>query len=243
MLINQSLLGLTILAVAGSATAQQVVTFSFASDDNSNAPSFVGSAGSSVSDSGFADQSYSLLVDDFNGPLPSVSYDELNLDVNFSIEAVTKVEIAPGLFNHQYTLAGGFSLVEEDTGSAVLNADISGAVVSILGTRDSWFTSGAVVSTDLDSAEITYTWLGDTLSEYGLFSGESSIIDGIDDGVFTLSAIRGEQGASVQLGADDLPVEAWSAEGSFSGSAVFVPAPGTIGLLAGAGLIATRRRR
>lgn len=226
--------------LASSTAAQQTVTFSLSSDDDSNAPTFEGS-GNSLRDAG-SDRAFSLEVDDNNGPLPTLGFNDLSFAADFELTSLGATSVAPGIFTHQYLVDGTFSF-DSDQGS-LLSANVSGGVLVVLGTENAWFTAGALVASDIEGAEVEYTWLGGDLAAYGLFNGVTSLQDATDDGVFTLSVIFGDNGgAGVALGSDGLPSAGYTAEASFSGSATFIPAPGTLALLAGAGGLASRRRR
>ncbi|MFA6043994.1 MAG: hypothetical protein WC718_03330, partial [Phycisphaerales bacterium] len=117
----------------------------------------------------------------------------------------------------------------------------TGGALSALGTQNAWGSTGGIDATDI-TGQVTYTWFGPDLPAYGLFNGQSSV--GIDDATFTLTNLQTVgAGPGVTLGSGGLPGAQWVAEGSYSGTARFVPAPGAMALAGLGGLIMSRRRR
>ena len=68
------------------------------------------------------------------------------------------------------------------------------------------------------------------------------------DAAFTLTNLLSFSNDATQPGVPldpqtFLPAEKWQSEGSYSGSAFFIPAPASLAMLGAGGLIAARRRR
>lgn len=232
-----------LLGLATTGVAAQQVTFSLASDEDSNNPVFAG-FGSSLVDVAGSNESFSLLVDDANGPLPTLEFIRLTVEADFELTYIGSTEIAPGFYTHQYFADGTFAFDTISTGAGpLLTAEVSGAVLTAVGGEDFWASPATLGASDFAQAEITYTWGGDDFADYGLFNGATSVVDGADDGAFTLTLLGNDFGSGVQLGTDGLPADGFVSEASFSGSATFVPAPGTAALLACGAGIGLRRRR
>ncbi|MEO0511983.1 MAG: hypothetical protein AAF108_03695 [Planctomycetota bacterium] len=228
--------------LAPAASAQQI-TFSFASDSDSNDPTFVGSS-DTFGNAPSAEPDFSLLVDDGNGPLPTLEFADLLFMADFSITSFGKTMIAPGLFLHNYSVDGVFAL--SDAGSNnILEADVAGGVMSIVGGENSWATSGSIITSDIDMSEITYRWGGMDFPDYLIFNGQESAGDDLDDGVFTLTFLADSSSDGVvELDDNGLPVEEWTAEASFSGSTrSLIPTPGAVAMIGLGGLLGAVRRR
>lgn len=229
--ILPAILGL--VTIAGSA---QAALFSFASDTNQTDFTF-GGLGNAVTDAQDPFDPVVLLVDDDNGPLAPLEF-EVEFDADFTIAHQGSTLVAPGIFTHTYSLNGTFTF----TGATglLLRVDIEGGAMVALGGQNAWGSTDTILGSD-DPGEVTYTWSGGDLPLYNVFNGESI---GTDDAAFTLTFLQTALGAGVGLDPTTrLPTTSWNSEGSFSGTAFFVPAPGASALLALAGMTALRRRR
>jgi hypothetical protein len=243
--------------VAGSANA---TLFSFASDVNDQLPTFVGSAGAggtfAITDAGATNRT-TLVIDDDNGLAPSVSITNTRFVSNLTASWVASNVLFGTLVQHTYSVSGSFGFVDAGTGAALLTASLGASAPSLFsvpGTATSWSTVGAVLGSS-SFANITYTVTNDLLNRvtaagqnpvsYNLVAGPSSG-SAIADFGFDLSVLT-QTGSSlaVQLNPNTrLPTTGWGSEGSYSGSVgQFIPAPGSVALLALGGLLAVRRRR
>jgi hypothetical protein len=223
--------------IAIAAGAAQAATFSFASDTNPSDFTFAG-AGGEVRDAQDPTDPVVLLVDDSNGPLPAISFN-VEFEAEFDIDYVNSAQVAPGVYTHSYALNGTFSF--RQAGNDLLRGTITDGAMVALGGGVSWGSTGTILGSD-DPGSVEYTWLGaDLPAGYGVFNGTSV---GIDDAAFTLTFLQSALGSGVSLHPITLlPLGEWTSEGSFSGTAFFVPAPGSITLLGAAGLAGSRRRR
>ena len=230
-----------VLAVAGLATAAQAdVLFSFASDTDHTGSNFKG-FGTTVEDQADGGDPLVLLIDDDNGPLSPLTYD-VEFDADFAIDYAGSVNLGGGLFVHTYGLSGEFGFYDQN-GSPVLTATVSGGALTALGSADRWMSAASILSADGSGIDVVYNWHLADNAAYGLYNGLSVGPD--DDAAFTLTDIftLGNGLSGVDLDSGMLPESEWYSEGSFSGSASFVPAPGSLALLAGTGLLLGRRRR
>lgn len=232
-----SLLGVSLAAASASAT-----TFSFRSDDNHQRWTLTGNGNTITADTQL--QPYQLLIDDDNGPLAPVAFD-VRLIADFSIALVNVTNVG-GSSLYVYALNGGFSFVDFNTNAPILSGQVSNGAATNFGPAGTWGTSGNLQGNDLAPAtSVTYQWNGPTLPGHGVYTGQTSV--GLDDFGFTLTALVSGAAAplpGVPLGSNGLPIASWLAEGSFSGTAFFLPSPGSAAL-AGLGLtlIAPRRKR
>lgn len=244
---------LSAVAGLGLAASAHATFYSFASDGNSNGYTLTGTAGagSSFQISSQLVNSYTLLVDDNNGPLTSVSIQNVGLVVDLQAQLASSQVFIGNLWRHTYTVTGTFRFVDNG-GNTLLTAQFDGGtsgLFTVFGGQNSWSSTGAVLGSDSFS-NLRYSWtpalvaaLGGpaTAAQYGIV-GANSVTP--DDFSFDLSVLNpGTIGASVQLNAQTkLPTTTWSAESSFSGSSN-VPAPGMLTLAGVATLIGVSRRR
>jgi hypothetical protein len=224
-------------AVLGSlAGAAHGATFSFASDTNPNDFTFAGFGGN-VTDAQDPTDPVVLLVDDNNGPLPAMSFN-VEFDADFTVAHVDSAQVAPGVFTHSYALNGTFSFSQG--GTDLLRCTITDGAMVALGGQATWGSTDTILGSD-NPGSVEYTWLGADLPGYGVFNGASI---GIDDAAFTLTFLQSALGSGVALNpANMLPGDEWTSEGSFSGTAFFIPSPGALALLGIGGLATGRRRR
>lgn len=228
-----------LIAIAGLAAAAQAdVLFSFASDTDHTSYTFTGFGGG-VSDAQDPGDPIELLIDDANGNNVPLTYD-VEFQADFSIAYAGSVNVGGGLFVHTYALNGDFGFYDL-SGNAVLTATVSGGALTALGGQNNWLSTSTILSADGEGADITYTWHLADNKPYGLFNGDS--VGPHDDGSFTLTFLQSGGGSGVALDANMLPADEWVSEGSYSGSATFVPTPGSLVLLSGAGLVLGLRRR
>jgi hypothetical protein len=224
--------GCTLLAASGAHAA----FFSFASDNDHTSWTFRG-IGNNVRDAQDGVDPQVLLIDDNNGVLPPLA---MNLDFNadFIIGYLASVPLGGGTFVHNYSLNGNFSFVDAG-GNAVLTCLVRDGSLTAIGGAASWFSTATLQGNDNPFGAVTYTWNGPANPAYGLFPGQSI---GPDDAAFTLTVLN-SPGVGVPLDQGHLPSQQWFSEGSYSGSAFFVPAPGAAALLGLGGLVVARRRR
>lgn len=239
----------TFAAVAGLALAcgAQAATFSFASDNLPFDPMFRGTGGS-VFGPGAANQPVILLVDDNNGPAPALSF-QTQFVASFSINYLGSTAMPmPGKFAHNYGVSGTFLFRDFNTSAMIMSASLQGGLLTVVGdganlvTPTSWDDAGAM-SFSSAWATVIYTWSAADLPAYGLFAGGTPV--GPRDGSFTLTALNtaGVPGTPLNP-ANGLPsAPLWTSEGSFSGMANFIPAPGALALTGLAAASLLRRRR
>lgn len=221
----------TLGLLAGSANA---ALFSFASDTNQTDFTFAG-FGNQVSDAQDPTDPVVLLVDDDNGPLPALAFN-VEFDADFTIQHRGSTQIAPGIFTHSYRLDGTYQF--SNATGVLLRVTIAEGAMVALGQQATWGSTDTILGSD-DPGSVTYEWFGGDLPGYGVFNGTSI---GNDDAAFTLTFLQTAAGLGVGLDANFLPNNEWKSEGSYSGTAFFVPAPGALALLGAAGLVARRRR-
>ncbi|MEO1585359.1 MAG: hypothetical protein AAFR96_12420 [Planctomycetota bacterium] len=232
-----------VLALAGNAAAQPNVTFSFASDTASGpavAQTFRGEAGSGVVE--IFRSRVGLLADDANGPLPTLEFDDTLFYADFQLTYDSSTTLGTGQTLHAYRIDGTFRFDAVTT----MTVDIVDGLFTSLGGADSWGSTATIQASSTAGSTVTYTWDRESFPEYNLFEGESS--QTLTDASFTLSNLLSFTADATQPGVmldpqTFLPAEKWQSEGSFSGSAFFVPAPASVAVACVGGLIAARRRR
>lgn len=237
------LLAATAAIVLASGSAQATF-FSFYSDNNHTDWTFRG-LGDKVIDAQDPSDPIDLIIDDDNGPAPQKAF-QTEFDAEFDILYLGSVPMPmPGKFLHAYAISGKFSFTEIGTGNVLLTAVLEGGAFTAVGSGGaaapvtSWDTTAGIQGSDAYGS-VTYTWMGSDEPTYGLFQGQSI---GLDDAGFDLTVLGTAFGPGVATGPDGLPTQEWTSEGSFSGSAHFIPAPSAAALLAAGGLLGMGRRR
>lgn len=237
---------LALLSIAGLAATSQAGLLSFASDFSDNSWTFFGENHGdhfAIEDQIDISDPMTLLIDDDNGMLDPLSF-QVDFNAHMDLDYLSSTDLGGGLFLHTYAISevnlGWFN----DSG-AVMEIIVDGGIVTVLGGQSSWGSTATIQASDT-TGSVTYTSSIDA-PDYGIFVGDSV---GNDDFAFTLTAINTSgsipydfSNPGVDLGSDMLPATDFYAEGSFSGSARFVPAPASTLLLAGAGLFGIRRKR
>jgi hypothetical protein len=237
----------TLLTVAGLAAAANAGIFSFASDTSDQSWTFTGGfhAGHfAIEDGTGLGDPTTLLIDDANGVLDPLAYSvDFNFHAHFGF--LSSTPIGGGKYLHSYIVEDGEAGWYTDTGP-VLEMVIDGSIVTVVGGQFSWDSSGSIFGSD-SWAGVQYTsYIHEP--DYGMYVGDSV---GPQDFSFSMSAINtsgvipydfSSPGAALDP-QTMMPLDDVFAEGSFSGSAQFVPTPGAVSLLAGAGLLGFRRRR
>lgn len=243
----------SLLAFTGAASA---ATFSFASDDDSYFSTFMGGSGSGGSfliRNGRAPlpTPVTLGVDDNNGIHPTA---QLPVGLVVSLSA-TYVGSSPlgSEWNHVYAVSGSYTFVHPVSSAPLLVVQINpgSAAMTIVGGSTTWGSAGSIIGSDaaagvpngVDYADVGLsaymTSLGFNPGLYGL-TGSGFIQE---DFAFTLTGLNAD-GGIVELDAGHLPTTSWFAEGSHSGRAFEIPAPGAA---AAAGVfmmtLGARRRR
>ncbi|RNC80916.1 MAG: hypothetical protein ED559_03710 [Phycisphaera sp.] len=232
-----TLAALTMTATTASA---QNVTFSFASDNASERPTFAGTADDGQMS--FFRVGTDLLVDDANGPLPTLEYDTLFYN-DFTLTTVGSTLLPSGQYLHTYSIDGSFSF----QGVTVMTVTIEDGVFTALGGEFSWGSTATIQASSLAGSTVTYEWMTDDQPAYNLFDG--AITSDMTDAAFTLTRLLsfpdgGQETPGVALNpGTGLPTDNWQSEGSYSGSAFFIPAPSSALLVTAAGIGLVRRRR
>ncbi len=249
-------LGIAALAAAGMAAPAQATFFSFASDMNSNAYTFSGTAGTagSFNITDFSrPNTFTLLIDDNNGPLPTLSI-AVEFHAALTASAGQSTNITGNVYQHSYSVTGTFGFFNA-SGAALLTAAVGAinpAILTVPGTQNSWSSAGAVLGASSFS-DITYTASSALITamggaaiaaQYGIFASSGAAPS---DFAFDLTVLNaGAIGQNVAIDPiTKAPTSAWRSESSYSGSAgVFLPSPGSAALLgASALMIGSRRRR
>jgi uncharacterized protein (TIGR03382 family) len=236
----------SVMALALAAGSASAGSFSFRSDDNHRGWTFQG-VGNIITASAQLD-AYQLLVDDHNGPLAPLQFD-VRMQAEFEITPTGVVNVF-GTTLHTYALNGGFTFRDWNTNLPLLIVGVQNGAMTSLGTPIAWGASGNLQGSDVfvpqaGGSSVTYNWFGPDLPGYQVFAGTSI---GIDDFGFTLTSIvsastTGLPVTGTPLDRFGLPLVPWVSEGSFSGTAYFVPTPGAMALAGLGGAALLRRRR
>lgn len=234
-------IGATIVLAAAAGTAQGAF-FSFLSDVDHTSWTF-GGTGTSVRDGQDPFDPQLLVIDDDNGAQFPLAY-QVEFDADFVLSGAQRFNVG-GKVLYTYCLDGVFSFktVQNDVLVTLLSVEVKNAVLTALGDGFGWNSTATIQGNDQGSSFVAYSWFGGDNAGYGLYNGTSV---GPDDFGFTLTALNTGGAIGTPVDQDTLyPVltAAWRSEGSFSGSAYFVPSPGAGALLALGGLGALRRRR
>jgi hypothetical protein len=215
---------------------------------NSNAYTFGGSAGvlGAFTLTDFSrPNTYSLLIDDNNGPLATIAI-PVEFHAALTAGAGQSTNIAGSLWQHSYRVTGTFGFYNA-AGAALLTATVgptNAALFTVPGTQTTWSSSGAVLGAD-SFADVTYTWSaalitamgGATVAaQYGIVVGANGTgqSSAPEDFAFDLSVLNaGAIGSSVVIDpTTKAPTSIWRSESSYSGSASpSIPTPGTLGLV------------
>jgi hypothetical protein len=224
-----------VLAFAGSAQAS---LFSMASDIDQASWTFAG-FGSSVTDAQDPFDPQVLLIDDNNGASLPVAF-QSEFGSQLQLTYLSSTPLFGNTFTHLYTISGTFSFLDPTT-STGLTASITGGVLAVVGSTNSWGSTATIQASDTFGA-VGYQWNAGDLPQVGIFNGSSI---GLDDAAFTLTNLgTGIANSGVSIDSDTkLPTANWFAEGSFSGSGVFVPSPASVVMLGAGAIIAGFRRR
>jgi len=230
------------LAVLATAGAAHATFFSFASDNDDASWTWTGS-GSDLANAQDPTDPVTLLIDDQNGGLPPLEMD-VEFEADFTLNFNSSIPVGGDVFIHTYVVDGEFTF-REASGAPVLAATFEGAILTAPGSENAWSSAAAVLGSDSFTTVTYESFISEP--DYELFEGLSIASEdfGFDLTVINTSGnipFDGE-GLGVALDEDGLPLEVYFAEGSFSGSATFIPAPGAVAVLGLGGLAATRRRR
>lgn len=227
---------------AGVAAAEPNVTFSFASDVASSVPTFEGEANTGVIANSRVPTN--LFVDDANGPLPTLQFDT-RFYVDFQMTHSGSFNLPSGQVLHTYAIDGNFEFLGGGDGQ-VMRVDVTGGVLTALGDATSWGSTATIQASSIAGSTVAYTWQNADQPGYGLF--DNATTGDMTDAAFTLTNIFsfpavGGSVAGVPINPQTgLPSLAWESEGSYSGSAFFVPAPGSV-LVSALGVAVLGRRR
>lgn len=231
-------------------------TFSFASDENHDGPTFqdldvtvapdVGQGTSPPDVSGKVEVDFKI---DVNGDTPgglTIIPATFDFEGVFTSQGTTPVG---GETLHWWRMDGSYSFTDLSA-SLLKKVDFQGAIFTALAPDASAISDSATIQANSASSTLSPT-LGQGLIDRGFTAGDGEFA--MTDFAFTLTNIRTYPG-----GAKGVPVinpegssiihlgEAWISEGSYSATSTYLtPEPGTLMLLGWAflaGLIGTRRR-
>jgi uncharacterized protein (TIGR03382 family) len=224
---------------AGTANAAII---SFASSTSDTSWTFTGNGGA-VTDATGPTDFLTLHIDDDNGPLPVISV-STQFNSQYNLAYVGSLPLGGGDFSHNYLGSGSFSFQDVASGVTILTVNFSNALFTARGGQASWYTTAALQGDNNGGATVSYTWNGPALPAYNLIPGTSP-----GDFAFDLAVLNSSgaipyagQAPGRALGANSLPSGQWWSEASYTGFTQ-IPAPGSLTLLALAGLVAARRRR
>lgn len=238
------------VAQAGIAPTNDPAFFSFASDQADTSWSFQG-FGNTISDAMSAADPVKLVVDDANGVCPSIKI-EAEFFAEFSLSNYVGTQITPTTWLHSYSAEGTFGFKDPSSGADWLVAVFDDSVFTSPGSATRWSSTGAALGSD-DFAGVRYqataafiAAINDALDGTGKTAADYRIFEGFsvdpDDFGFDMTVLNsGPNGVAIDA-QTGLPSNEWRSEGSYSGSATFVPTPGAAAL-AGLGLVSVARRR
>lgn len=234
------------LVLTGAAAAANAGIFSFASDFSDQSWTFRGEFHGghfALEDGTPTNDLMQLLIDDGNGGLDPLVF-EVDFNMHFDVEYLSSSPIGGGKFLHSYVVEGDAGWYTAS--GPVLELAAQGAILTIVGGETSWDSAGSVFGADA-WAGVTYTSYVDAPA-YGMYEGQNI---SPADFSFSITALNtsgvipydfSSPGAELDP-SNMLPIDEIFAEGSYSGSANFIPAPGSLALLGVAGVAMQRRRR
>jgi len=232
--MRQAILGSALLAcLAGSANA---AIFSFASANNGDGPTFSALTINSLSDGRTLDANgvvtLNFLADrDGSGPGAAQSIvSEFRFTASVSGYSVFNFG---GQFVHNFSLSGSFSILDLSTNQPIFQSTFSNAVMSSLSNSSTLLSRSATIQANDES-------------DPGLTFTTSGALGDIDvsqqrDFSFALSNLQMTSGARVPVNAGGITQAPWTADASFTASAI--PGPGALALMGLGTLIGARRRR
>jgi len=223
-------------ALAFAAGSSHAALFSFASDRNSDGPTFSGIAPGVITDGRPDDTSGGVtvmfLIDrDNDGPGVAQA-----ISSRFEYNAVvTGYQVTPfgAAFIHSFTLDGTMSIVDAATNDVIVAINFDNALMS------SWSNSASSLGRSAQMQDNVDTDPGLSFSTFG--AAADLAFEQLTDIGFSLTNVRLENGNRVPV-IGGQPGTPWLAEASFSGSSV-IPAPGALALASMAAVVITRRRR
>ncbi|MFZ4574111.1 MAG: hypothetical protein ACOYN0_06915 [Phycisphaerales bacterium] len=228
------IMGCSALAIA--AGSSHAALFSFASDRNQDGPTFSALAVNAISDGRSLDANGVISVDfladrDNDGPGAAQS-----VEAQFEFAAnITSYQVVAfgGQFIHNFTISGAFNIVQPGAQPTVIfHAMFNNALFSSFSNSANQLGRSAQIQAN-DQADPSLMFAtGGVLADIDVSDQR--------DFAFSLSNVQLANGNRVPVSANGITAVPWSAEGSFSASAI--PAPGVLAL-GGLGLIATARRR
>jgi hypothetical protein len=229
-----------IAAIAGTA---QGAFISFASDNNSDGPTFQGAGGAPGSNPMFRDGGplsggnvdVNLLIDaDENGPGVATPVSTVFLS-NITLTNNSQQALLGGGFVHGYRASGFYEFRLASTLATLLRVEFSNAYFASISNVATALGSSATLQANDQTSSIN------VITATGALSG----LGQMRDFAFTLTAVQAPGGNNVPVrpdGSINLPEFQWTSEGSYS-ARVVVPTPASAALMAMAGLAAARRRR
>ncbi|MBK7404466.1 MAG: hypothetical protein IPJ41_07470 [Phycisphaerales bacterium] len=241
------MLRITLTVVAGLAAAANAGIFSFASDSSDQSWTWTGEFHGghfALEDATDPSDTTKLLIDDGNGGLDPLVFD-VDFNAHMDLHYLSSTPLGGGKFLHTYHIEEGTAGWYTPFGP-VLEMTTAESIVTIVGNEFSWDSSGSLFGSSA-WADVEYTsYINEPA--YGMFEGVNV---GPADFSFSISALNtsgvipydfSSLGAALDPNTMT-PIDTIYAEGSFSGSAQFVPAPGVATVFAGVAILGLRRRR
>jgi hypothetical protein len=230
------------LAAAACVAAPASATFfSFASDADHTSWTF-GGAGANIISGNDAFDPQLLAIDDENGP--TFAFTQVEFDAGFQLSYLGSAPFVGGKSTHMYSLSGSFVFFDAATALPLLSCTFTDGLFTTVGNggaNPTWGSTGGIQAGD-DYGTVTYTWYGPADPVLGLYPGNSVGLDTLAFTLTVLNTVGGTSGVAIDP-TTFLPVGNWVSEGSFSGNANFVPAPGAFAMAGIACLAGARRRR